>query len=130
MTPAELQRFRHRLLALRSEALSAGPDKIQPNRTDDATVGVGDEDAQALSEMHQAIASQRNRDQAELVRRIDLALKKIAEAPDDFGLCEDCEDDIAAKRLEVMPYVTLCVACQGKRDLKRRATRRKLTDYK
>jgi DnaK suppressor protein len=118
------------LVRLRAEALSAAPAKIEPNRRDPTSSGVADEDAQALSEMLQVLASQRNRGQAELVARMDRALRKLDAAPDDFGLCEDCEEEIAPRRLAVMPYATLCPECQAKAEPKRNAPRRKLTDYR
>ena len=92
--------------------------------------GVADEDAQALSEMMQVLASKRNEGQAALVRRIDRALAKLADAPEDFGLCEECEEEIGQKRLALVPYATLCVACQARRDPKLGASRKKLTDYR
>ncbi len=130
MTPKERAAHEKRLRRLRAEVLRAGPAKIEPNRRDPATTGVADEDAQALSEMHQVLASKRNEGQAALVRQIDRALAKLAAAPDDFGLCEGCEEEIAPKRLALVPYATLCVACQAKRDPKLGRSRKKLTDYR
>lgn len=115
---------------MRAEILSAGPQKIEPNRQDSATVGVPDEDAQALSEMLQTLASQQNRKQAESVRQIDRALRRIESDPDEFGVCEECGDDISEKRLQLQPYVTLCIECQAQHDPKRGEGRRHLTDYK
>ena len=130
MTPKQRARYRAALQRLRSELLRTGPAKIEPNRTDPATTGVADEDAQALSEMLQVLASQRNRGQADLIARIDRALRKLSDAPDDFGLCEECEEEIAPKRLDLMPYAPLCPACQSKRDPARGGVRKKLTDYR
>jgi len=127
MTPAERLGAQQRLFALREEALGKGPSKIEPNRTEVATTGVADEDAQALSEMHQVLASKRNQGLADLLARIDRALERLAADPELFGLCEDCEEDIPSARLEAVPYATLCAACQEKRDpprgLRRRSTR-------
>jgi DnaK suppressor protein len=125
-----LAHHRRLLQRLRSELTAAGPARIEPNRTDPTSSGVADEDAQALSEMMQVLASQRNRGQAELVARVDRALAKLASAPDDFGLCEDCEEEIPTKRLAVMPYATRCAACQAKVEPKGGATRKNLTDYR
>jgi DnaK suppressor protein len=91
---------------------------------------VADEDAQALSEMMQVLASQRNRGQAELVGRIDRALARLAAEPDDFGLCQDCEEPIPARRLALMPYATRCAACQARVEPKPGAPRKSLTDYR
>ena len=117
-----------RLLALRDELLGKGPSRIEPNRTDDATAGVADEDAQALSEMHQVLASKRNQGQADLLARVGRAIERMTVDPDLFGLCEDCEEEIPYGRLEAVPYATLCAACQAKRDPTRGARRRSAGD--
>jgi DnaK suppressor protein len=130
MTPKQRENHRKTLERLRAEVLQVAPAQIEPNRKDPATTGVADEDAQALSEMMQVLASKRNEGKAALLRQIDHALTKLVDAPDDFGLCEECEEEIAPKRLAAVPYATLCVACQGKRDPKLGGTRKKLTDYK
>jgi DnaK suppressor protein len=123
-------RWEKLLLARREALLAAGPAPIEPNRTDRATVGVADEDAQALSEMMQALASARNKDSARELGEIDRALRKLHGAPDDFGQCEDCGDDIPEKRLELMPCARYCAECQAKLDPKRNQARTKITDYR
>jgi len=126
----ELAQYRAKLSALRDEIISTGPKKIEPNRQDTATVGVSDEDAQALSEMMQTLASQQNKKQSEVVGKIDHALRKIDADPDEFGICEECGDDISDKRLSFMPYATLCIECQAAHDPKRGERRRHAGDYK
>jgi DnaK suppressor protein len=128
MTPEERTAYRTALQTLRDELVKAGPARIEPNRQDPAATGVADEDAQALSEMLQVLASQRNKGQADLVARIDRALRKLATAPEDFGLCEACEEEIAPRRLALMPYAALCAACQAKQEPRVSPTRRRLTD--
>jgi DnaK suppressor protein len=130
MTPRQRLAYRTTLERLRAEVLRAGPARIEPNRRDPATTGVADEDAQALSEMMQVLASKRNEGQAALLGRIDRALGKLAGSPEEFGLCEDCEEEIAPRRLALVPYATLCVACQARRDPKLGASRKKLTDFR
>jgi DnaK suppressor protein len=130
MNPTKRAALRRALEQLRAELVATGPAKIEPNRTDAATTGVSDEDAQALSEMLQVLASQRNRGQAELVARVDRALSKLTNAPDDFGLCEDCEEEIDPRRLAAMPYATRCPACQAKIEPRLGGTRKKITDYR
>jgi DnaK suppressor protein len=130
MNPTKRAALRRALEQLRAELVATGPAKIEPNRKDAATTGVSDEDAQALSEMLQVLASQRNRGQAELVARVDRALSKLANAPDDFGLCEDCEEEIDPRRLAAMPYASRCPACQAKIEPRLGGTRKKITDYR
>jgi len=130
MTPKQRELHRAALVRLRTEVLSAGPARIEPNRRDPASTGVSDEDAQALSEMLQVLASQRNRGQAEQLGRIDAALRRLAAAPEDFGLCQECEEPIDAKRLRLMPWATHCPACQARREPRLGAGRKKITDYR
>jgi len=130
MTPVQRQEFKARLAALRDERVGAGPQRIAPNRTDDAKVG-GDEDEQPLNEMLQSIASHRNRNDATVLARVAKALKKIDLEPDEFGLCEECGDDLPQARLKAMPFAELCLECQSKRDgPKGPQTRRNLFDFR
>lgn len=124
------ERYGAQLAERRRELLGAGPAVIEPNRTDAATTGVADDDAQALSEMMQTLASTRNRQSAQLIVSIDHALHKLRESPEDFGACEDCGEDIDGRRLDVVPWAALCTECQAKADPKRNVGRRKLTDYR
>jgi DnaK suppressor protein len=126
---AQREELRRRLERLRRELSAAGPVPIEPTRKDAATVGVADEDEQALTEMLQVLASQRNKKQSEIGGLIDRALGKLAERPDEYGRCEECEEPIPARRLQLMPYVLLCTACQAEKDPTRGVGRRKLTDY-
>ena len=129
MTSKQRATLRTALQQLRAQALKAGPARIEPNRTAEAQAGVVDEDAQALSEMLQTLSSQRNKGQAELISRIDRALRRLEQAPDEFGLCQECEEAIPFRRLELLPYAELCAGCQTNRDPKRGTGRRKITDY-
>jgi DnaK suppressor protein len=130
MTPQKIQKYRKLLEQERKAELKKGAIKIEPNRKDAGEVGIADEDAQALSEMLQAIGSVRNKGQSERVARIDKALRKLRDTPEEFGLCEECEEEISVKRLEALPEATLCTECQSARDPRRGTTRRKLTDYR
>ncbi len=41
--------------------------------------------------------------------QIENALSKIERG--EFGTCEDCEEAIAEKRLEINPYFSTCISC-------------------
>jgi DnaK suppressor protein len=115
METAARQRHRQRLLDLRAEILSEGDIEAEAARDDPSAVG-NDEDTQPLAEMSQSIASSRNRNRTDVLARVTAALKRLDEDPESFGLCTECEEPIAAKRLDVMPYVELCVECQQAHD--------------
>ena len=129
MTSEQRSAIGRRLIALREELLGRGPSKIEPNRRDEATTGIADEDAQALSEMHQVLASQRNAGQAAVLARVTRAIDCMASDPEGFGLCDECEEEIPFARLEALPYATLCAACQANRDPPRHVRRRSAIDF-
>jgi DnaK suppressor protein len=127
---ATVERHRKRLLDLKAEILAEGDVEIEPGRNDATAVG-NDEDAQPLTEMSQAIASSRNRNRSGVLGRVVAALARLDADPESFGLCTECEEPIPAKRLELMPYVELCVDCQQAKDGKRSTGSRKhLRDFK
>lgn len=129
MTPAARDRHRKRLLELKAEILAGGDFEIEPGR--DATAVGSDEDAQPLAEMSQTIASSRNRNRSAVLARVVAALARLDDEPDAFGLCVECEEPIATKRLDLMPYVELCVECQQAKDGQRRpGGRRHLRDFR
>ena len=130
MEAAARERYRKRLHQLKSEMLSEGDVEIEPGRPDPTAVTV-DDDAQPLVEMSQAIASSRNRNRAQVLARVGAALARLSDGDDSFGLCLECQEPIAPKRLDLLPYVELCVECQQTKDGPKRPTgRRHLGDYK
>jgi DnaK suppressor protein len=127
---ASLKRYRSKLSQIRAEIVQQGDLEIEPGRKDPGAVG-SDEDEQPLAEMSQSIASSRNRTRSDVLARVVAALARIDDDPEMFGLCAECEEPIAAKRLELMPYVELCVECQQAQDGPRKPTSRKhLRDFR
>jgi RNA polymerase-binding transcription factor DksA len=49
-----------------------------------------------------------------IVEQVGDALMRIEEGT--FGICEECDDEIPAERLEAMPFVRYCVQCAAKID--------------
>jgi DnaK suppressor protein len=114
---------------LRADLNKKGKRKLEPNRHSDEESGP-DEDEQPLNEMEQAITSGRNKIDSMQLERVEKALKRLKEDPDDFGNCQDCGDEIPEGRMKVMPYAELCVDCQAKSDVpKASATRKTLTEF-
>ncbi len=129
MTPEEILRIRQRLVALYAEAVLAGDQSVRGDGLG-AVPSAADQDEQPFREMDQAIASNRNKVRSEQLARIADALRRLDESPDSFGLCEVCEDEIPARRLELLPFVRRCVACQTRAETRSgKPVRRKVTDY-
>jgi DnaK suppressor protein len=129
MEEGEIERFKLRLKERHRALLDAGDVPIEATRKSETQIG-GDEDEQPLTEMSQALASSRNRVRTQEIKALEDAMRRLAEDPERFGLCELCEEAISAKRLEFMPHARLCVSCQSKTEPSPRAGPRKnLTDY-
>ena len=47
-------------------------------------------------------------------KAVETALKLLA--VDEYGICQDCGAEINPKRLEAIPWTTLCVYCQDEYD--------------
>ena len=49
-----------------------------------------------------------------LARQLRLAIDRIKDGT--YGICRECEEEIAPKRLKAIPWAQLCVKCQEKAD--------------
>lgn len=58
----------------------------------------------------------------EKLQSVEEALERIEEGS--YGICESCDSDIAAGRLEAMPFTRLCVSCQAEREKEAKQSRR------
>ena len=44
---------------------------------------------------------------------IDEALRRIYKSPDQFGVCQECGEDIGYERLDALPHARLCIKCKN-----------------
>lgn len=52
--------------------------------------------------------------------QVERALERLSEG--NYGVCEDCGEEIATERLKFRPEATRCVSCQGRWDRLNRRT--------
>lgn len=131
MDPRTNEEIRKRLVARRDELIEEGAHEIEPLRDGEDPTRKIDDDEGPLSEMSQVIASNRNRTRTHHLKEIAAALGRLKRDPEEFGLCESCDEPIPLRRLELMPWATLCIACQSEHEANERPGRRKnLTDYR
>ena len=52
--------------------------------------------------------------ESRLMRKIRRALEKLEEG--DFGICEECGEEISEERLKVRPMAALCIKCKKKQE--------------
>jgi DnaK suppressor protein len=53
-----------------------------------------------------------------LVRRLRSAMNRIEDGS--YGICLECEEEIAPKRLRAIPWAELCITCQERADASRK----------
>ena len=106
MDKKKIEHYKNILLKHRQQILNVG----LLNKSEDLHVSeddLSDETDLASSLIQQQInCTIRDREYIKL-RRIDAALDRCAEGS--FGNCEDCEEEIGAKRLENQPWSELCI---------------------
>lgn len=131
MGPKDVEHFKQHLIERRAALRAEGDVELIPENASDDTSRRVDEDAAPLAEMNQVIASKRNRERARQLTAIAEALSLIDEDPEDYGMCEDCSEPIPRRRLELVPWATLCIPCKETRERNEDVSRRRhLTDYK
>lgn len=47
---------------------------------------------------------------------IDEALRRLYRAPESFGKCHNCGQDIAYERLDALPHARFCIACKQREE--------------
>lgn len=106
MDKKKFDTYKQLLLKHRQQILNVG---LLNNKED---LHVSEEDLSDETDLATSLIQQqlscaiRDREFAKL-RRIDAALDRIAEGT--FGHCDDCEEEIPAKRLEHQPWADLCI---------------------
>lgn len=91
----------------------------------EASVGeepTGDIYDQASSERDRELGLLLNDREREKLHSIDEALLRIAEG--EYGICEECDEDIPMGRLKVLPFTRHCVKCKSDLEKFQAQTRR------
>ncbi|HXW13626.1 MAG TPA: TraR/DksA family transcriptional regulator [Terriglobia bacterium] len=103
--------YRRKLLERRREVLSGLNSRFDTL----ASMGNVAEDDRAEISHREFLSLQRNRMDYNQLRLVDEALDRIESG--DYGICLECEEPIAPKRLQVVSWARYCVKCQEKMSL-------------
>ena len=121
MRKAFLKSARESLLKMREQVVA----DIE-NDTKNSREGQKDEGMDA----YDLASEERDRDISMILSDRDrIKLQSIEEAlqrinAGSYGICEECELDIAEDRLKALPFTRLCVICQADQEREARQTRR------
>lgn len=108
----ELQRKRRALeIAIQTaKGQTRGDDEREMTKDPFGSASMAHDD-----EMVADVLARRKRD----MQRIDRAIADIDAGR--YGVCEDCNEQIAPRRLKALPFATRCVECQAATEQYRRA---------
>ncbi len=73
--------------------------------------GVPDIGDMAFTSYHRDVLMNFSENQRQKIRDIDVALERISSG--EYGICIECEEEIASKRMEVRPFSRYCVECKS-----------------
>ncbi len=111
------QRLRKALEDMRQEILDEVRVQIERSRVKDHTGDLGDYAAADMAAEYAHLFGERLRKRLQL---IEDALDGIENGH--YGFCEECDEPINEKRLQLMPFALFCVRCQS--ELERQAKMR------
>ncbi len=109
MTKKQLKKTREQLRTKLAEMMGSGPrlDEYLGDWSNDPM-----DQVQSRADMDMAVSFV-NTD-FETKRAINKALVRLEAG--EYGICEECEEEINPKRLEAIPWTTMCVSCREAHD--------------
>ncbi|UCC74748.1 MAG: TraR/DksA C4-type zinc finger protein [Gemmatimonadota bacterium] len=51
-----------------------------------------------------------------LLYHIDEALRRLYKAPEGYGVCQECGEDVGYERLDALPHARLCIKCKEREE--------------
>ncbi len=104
------EKYRKLLLEMRREILREIREDLKEEREGEAAEGRDTYDV-ASDERDREINLLLSDRERKKLAMIEEALERLEAGT--YGFCEECGEEIAAGRLEAMPFTRLCVTCQG-----------------
>ena len=109
MSPLDLKRYRDILEKKRDEILAAAPARTPATEPGSKSGDWIDQSSQE-SDLHVRLALKQT--DSKLLRAIEEAVHRIDQGT--YGVCMDCENNIAPARLEAVPWTRVCIDCKAK----------------
>ena len=119
MTNKEIEFFRNflnqRMQELRSEAGKTVEDMDEDENFPDPA------DRASLESNRNSVLRIRDRER-KLIFKIQEALQRLDDG--NYGICEECGEEIGIERLKARPVTTLCIGCKSSQEIEERKARR------
>lgn len=117
MNTKDLAKMKKKLLAEKERLLTSAATSRKAEFTI-ATDDLADETDLTSVELSQGVVFTLREKEQRTLAAIDQALQRMEEGT--YGLCEECEDEIGAKRLEIYPTARLCITHQEEQEEKQK----------
>jgi DnaK suppressor protein len=125
MRKAFLKSARERLLGMREQVLADIASDVAVTREGQKDEGMDAYDLASEERDRDINMILSDRDRQKLLS-IDEALERLKQST--YGICEECELDIAEERLKALPFTRLCVTCQADQEKEAKQVRRSEED--
>jgi DnaK suppressor protein len=108
----ELDTYREALLRKRADVLSVGGalNTLQTAMENNTRQGDMADQATGNNEVH--IQLKLKQTDAKILQAIEEALYRMEKGT--YGICRDCEGEIAPPRLNAIPWTRVCISCKEK----------------
>lgn len=114
MKKKELEELKNTLISEKNKILTHLERLSASQEISEANANAGDSADIAALEINQASLQKIGKRETYLLKKIDLALKKIEEGT--YGECESCGEPIAVARLRARPVAQLCIDCKTEQE--------------
>jgi RNA polymerase-binding transcription factor len=121
MRKAFLKSQRERLVGMREQVLADIANDAAVTREGQKDEGMDAYDLASEERDRDINMILSDRDRQKLLS-IDEALERLKQ--NTYGICEECELDIAEERLKALPFTRLCVTCQADQEKEAKQVRR------
>jgi len=112
MKAQDLQYFRETLDGMLNDTLKKSEETIEDmNESGEVYADPAD---RATAESDRAFTLRLRDRERKLIKKIQKAVDRIEDG--EFGICQDCGDDISIPRLKARPMTTLCINCKSKQE--------------
>jgi DnaK suppressor protein len=111
MEPSEIQTYRAVLEQKRDAILSAAPARV-PSAEPGSKRGDWIDHSSEESDIHVRLALKQT--DSKLLRAIEEAILRLQQGV--YGICMECEEEIAPARLSAVPWTRVCIQCKERQD--------------
>src|SRR5438876_7043261 len=109
MRTTEVKQYKD-ILERKKEGLIASPPARTPTTEPGSKSGDWIDQSSQESDLHVRLALKQT--DSKLLRGIEEAIHRIDQGT--YGICMECENEIAPARLEAVPWTRVCIGCKAK----------------